>query len=146
MEVIRCTAVDWDGSLVFDYYVRPENEILCFNTVFSGIRELPENAITLSEVHEKFADIASSKTILSGHGLENDLKVLRICHERIIDTSGVFKHEQGLPHRIGLKALCKRELGIIIQAGEHDSFEDALSCVKLLKSEHFKSLEFELAE
>ena len=34
-----------------------------------------------------------------GHGLENDLRALKILHSRVIDTSLVFPHFYGLPYR-----------------------------------------------
>jgi hypothetical protein len=39
------------------------------------------------------------KFFFLGHGLENDLRALKILHSRVIDTSLVFPHFYGLPYR-----------------------------------------------
>ena len=36
---------------------------------------------------------------IAGHGLENDLRHLKLIHDRVIDTSLVFPHFYGLPYR-----------------------------------------------
>lgn len=74
-------------------------------------------------------------TILLGHSLECDLNVLRIRHPLCIDTALIYKHPRGPPFKPGLKWLAQKWLQRDIQVGEngHDSEEDALACVDLLK-------------
>jgi RNA exonuclease 1 len=77
MECVRVSVVDWFGNTVMDEIVKPSHPIVCFNTRFSGIQSI-ENGMTLDQVHKKLSLIASSKTILLGHSLENDLRCLRV--------------------------------------------------------------------
>ncbi|THW71217.1 hypothetical protein D6D25_00239 [Aureobasidium pullulans] len=75
-------------------------------------------------------------TPLIGHGIENDLNVVRLCHPTIIDTIILFPHPRGLPYRFGLKMLTKRHLGRDIQMGGalgHDSLEDARATGDLVR-------------
>ncbi|GAB7365764.1 hypothetical protein MBLNU230_g7099t1 [Neophaeotheca triangularis] len=67
-------------------------------------------------------------TPLIGHGLENDLNAVRLCHPTIVDTILQFPHPKGLPLRFGLKKLSAQYLKRDIQTGGdrgHDSLEDA---------------------
>ena len=73
-----------------------------------------------------------------GHGLDGDLVSLKLVHNRIVDTSVVFPHKRGLPYKRALKTLMYEHLKIVIQEGGttdvgHDSTEDAISCLKLMK-------------
>ena len=77
MECVRVSLVDWFGNTVMDEIVRPLHPIVCFNTRFSGIQSV-DNGITLEQVHKTLSHIASTKTILLGHSLENDLRCLRV--------------------------------------------------------------------
>jgi RNA exonuclease 1 len=42
--------------------------------------------------------------IFVGHGLENDLRALRIVHGNVVDTSVIFPHPNGLPYHRSLKS------------------------------------------
>lgn len=67
-------------------------------------------------------------TPLLGHGLENDLNAVRLCHPTIVDTILLYPHPKGLPLRFGLKKLSAQYLKRDIQMGGdrgHDSLEDA---------------------
>jgi RNA exonuclease 1 len=131
MEMVRLTVLDSRDQLVFDVLVRPESEITDFNSRFSGVtQEMFDSQPTVSfdEAIEMLKYYVSKTTIIIGHGLENDLNVLRLIHHQVIDTAILYPHARGRPYRIGLKDLVKRETGLDIQtAGEqgHSSFEDA---------------------
>lgn len=74
--------------------------------------------------------------ILVGHSLESDLKALKICHPRCIDTALLYHHPRGRPLKPGLAWLTKKWCGRQIQTrgeGGHDPEEDARACVELLK-------------
>ena len=72
--------------------------------------------------------------MLVGHSLENDLKALKIVHERVVDTSVLFPHPRGYPFRRGLRALAEEYLKISIQGGAgHDSAEDARAALLLVQ-------------
>ena len=74
--------------------------------------------------------------ILLGHSLESDLKALKICHPRCIDTAIMYHHPRGRPLKPGLKWLTEKWCGRKIQTrgeGGHDPEEDARACLDLLK-------------
>ena len=70
-----------------------------------------------------------------GHSLENDLAALKISHANVIDTAVVYPHPAGLPRKNSLRYLTYRHLKRYIQNGDtgHDSVEDAMACVELVK-------------
>lgn len=82
------------------------------------------------------AILQSSPTpVLLGHSLESDLKALKICHPRCIDTAVIFHHPRGRPLKPGLAWLTKKWCGREIQnrgEGGHDPEEDARACISLL--------------
>ncbi|XP_039292811.1 RNA exonuclease 3-like isoform X3 [Nilaparvata lugens] len=137
-ELARITVVSSDGRLVYDTYVRPENEVVDYNTRFSGItaNEINKQGASkvLREVQNDLMGFIYADTILIGHGVENDLIALKMIHTTIIDTAYVFPHFFGLPYKRSLKSLVKfclkRE--IQMEATGHDSFEDARSCLELM--------------
>lgn len=140
LELAKLTIVASDGRLVYDTFVKPDREIVDYNTRFSGItaRDLSKRNGTscksLTEVQSDLLDFIHADTILIGHGLENDLRALKILHNTVIDTAVAFPHFCGLPFRRSLKSLASSFLKRDIQVSEsgHDSFEDARACVELM--------------
>ncbi|XP_033607545.1 uncharacterized protein LOC111865033 [Cryptotermes secundus] len=136
-EIIRVTVVASDGHLVYDRLVKPESDVIDYNTRFSGItaHDLNENATkSLRDVQNDLMGFINADTILVGHGLENDLRALRIIHGRVVDTSVIFPHSNGLPYRRSLKTLVSEFLQRDIQqdSSGHCSFEDARACMELM--------------
>ncbi|XP_023708497.2 uncharacterized protein LOC111865026 [Cryptotermes secundus] len=136
-ELIRVTVVASDGHLVYDRLVKPESDIIDYNTRFSGItaRDLNENDTkSLRDVQNDLMGFINADTILVGHGLENDLRALRIIHGSVVDTSVIFPHSNGLPYRRSLKSLVSEFLERDIQqdSSGHCSFEDARACMELM--------------
>jgi len=134
LEVIQFSLVDMNGNTVYKTYVKPEEEIIDYNTRFSGItaNDLEGVDKTLNDVHKELASFINEKTILIGHGLENDLRALRFSHTNCIDSSILYPHRWGYPYRNSLKYLVRRELYRDIQMMSHDSAEDARAAVDLV--------------
>ncbi|XP_065164483.1 putative exonuclease GOR isoform X3 [Atheta coriaria] len=139
LELSKVTFIAADGSVLYDSYVRPENRIVDFNTRFSGITSddiygPTSCAKSLSDVHADMARFITSATILVGHGLENDLRALKLIHECCIDTAIVFPHKFGVHCRRSLKSLAASILGWDIQtlSSGHDSHEDAFVAMELI--------------
>ncbi|XP_067008809.1 putative exonuclease GOR isoform X2 [Anabrus simplex] len=137
LELTKVTVVATDGRLVYDCLVKPENYIIDYNTRFSGItaRDLAKKGTkSLKDVQNDLMGFINADTILVGHGLENDLRALRIIHGTVIDTSVVFPHYYGLPYRRSLKSLvgCLLKRDIQKDSSGHDSFEDARACIELM--------------
>ncbi|KAF9970024.1 hypothetical protein BGZ73_007397 [Actinomortierella ambigua] len=146
-ELARVTIVDAKGETVYDELVMPENPIVDYLTQYSGMTPARLEGVTtrLAEVQKRFQEIVDYNTILVGHSLENDLRVLKIAHPFIIDTSKIYHHTRGPPYRPGLKWLAQKWLSRHIQAAGdkgHDSREDALACIDLLRLKIEKGPEF----
>lgn len=76
--------------------------------------------------------IDSERTIICGHGLENDLRVMKMIHYRILDTSLLYLFDSFKPK---LRNLSRKFLNRIIQqsANGHNSCEDAIAALDLVK-------------
>ncbi|WFD06314.1 RNA exonuclease 3 [Malassezia vespertilionis] len=142
LRVTRITLVDEAGEVVFDEMVRCSApiEILDLNTQFSGIHAEEYEAkavLSLQEARSLLAQYIGPNTILIGHGLENDLRAIRLVHTNIVDTVQLFPHPRGLPYRMALRDLVSKHLGKIIQAGGaqvgHSSAEDAQMTLELVR-------------
>lgn len=94
----------------------------------------------IEQVQEKLIQLITPETILVGHSLENDLKALKIFHDKVIDTALVFEHPRGPPAKPSLRYLTERFLKRVIQDSDqgHDSIEDARATMQLVlfKLEH----------
>lgn len=136
LELTRVTVVDAHMRLVFDAFVKPENEIVDYNTRFSGVTEadLACTNLTLGDVQAVLLSLFSADTILVGHSLQSDLLALKLIHHTVVDTAVLFPHHLGLQLKRSLRDLAASYLHKTIQNHErgHDSCEDARSCLSLV--------------
>ncbi|KAI9513790.1 hypothetical protein NQZ68_039454 [Dissostichus eleginoides] len=136
LELSRVTVVNCNLQVVYDAFVRPDYEVIDYNTRFSGISEedLKGNHISLREVQETLLSFISTDTILIGHGLETDHYALKLLHGTVVDTSVVFPHRLGPPHKLTLNKLTADYLRRIIQESVcgHDTADDAAACMELM--------------
>ena len=133
-ELAKVTLVDENLNQILDWYVRPINSIIDYNTTFSGITENKVSQTpqarpqeTLLHVQQELFRHIHADTIIIGHSLENDLKALRIIHSNVVDTAVVFKHNK---YKRGLKDLARENLGMEIQ--KHCG-EDPIATLRLMK-------------
>ncbi|XP_046405797.1 RNA exonuclease 1 homolog [Ischnura elegans] len=137
LELTRITVINYEGETVYDTLVKPEKKVLDYCTRFSGIDEKAMEGVTkrLIDVQAALLSLFDKRTILIGHSLDSDLKSLKLIHDTVVDTSLVFPHRRGPPFKRALKTLCAEYLNKLIQTGEdgHDSAEDALACMQLMK-------------
>lgn len=105
---------------------------------YSGIKEEDfapgKPVVDLEEARRRMVTMMNPHTILVGHGLENDLKALRLVHLQVVDSALIYRHHKGLPFRFGLRDLTLRHLGKHIQDGDathgHDPEEDARAALE----------------
>lgn len=127
----RITILDHLGKTIYDKYVKPVDAVINYETEFSGLtKENLSNGITLDKMKSEISKIIGKNTFILGHGLENDLTVLKMYHTKLIDTSYLFLSTGS--RRVSLKQLSKVYLKIEIHEGSHCSEEDARMCLFLL--------------
>lgn len=116
-ELTRATCVNQQGAVLFDQLVLPHNPIVDYNTRFSGITAamLATCSARLSDVQALLHRHIGTDTILVGHGLENDLKALKLVPSRVIDTALLYPHPRGPPFKPALKVLASKFLKRSIQ-------------------------------
>ncbi|GMM34626.1 RNA exonuclease [Saccharomycopsis crataegensis] len=132
-ELARLTVVDFFQShkVLYDKLVRPQGNIIDYNTRFSGISCInADNSVSWHTMMEELGQIINDTTIIVGHGLENDLNVMRLIHYRIVDTAIIYK--DGM-RKLSLKYLVQQCLNREIQVGEHDSTEDSVGAIDLVR-------------
>ncbi|KAL6763962.1 ribonuclease H-like domain-containing protein, partial [Haematococcus lacustris] len=134
-ELTRATLVGGSGQVVFDTLCVPASPITDYNTRYSGItpQMLQQVNTRLADVQAMFLQHVHAETLLVGHGLENDLRALKVIHARILDTALLFPHPRGPPAKSALRVLARRFLDRDIQSGAHDSAIDARTALDLVR-------------
>ncbi|KAI5796573.1 hypothetical protein EDC01DRAFT_614167 [Geopyxis carbonaria] len=136
-ELTRISIVNWDGDTIYDELVKPDKPITDYVTAYSGITEemLAPVTTTLHDVQQHLLNLLNKDSILVGQSLNSDLNAIRYAHPFIIDTSCIYHHARGPPYKASLKYLSKKFLHREVQgsAAGHNSIEDALACLDLLK-------------
>ncbi|KAJ1913268.1 hypothetical protein IWQ60_009283 [Tieghemiomyces parasiticus] len=146
-ELTRVSAVDVDGKIILDKLVNPPNRIINYLTKFSGITPAMMVGVTttLADVQRELNTLIDERTIMLGQSLQNDLKALKLVHPLVVDTAFIFnlprddalKFSSGRGAKPSLRWLVLTHLGRVIQDPNsqlgHDSVEDSVACLDLLK-------------
>uniref|UniRef100_A0A8B9G5N0 Exonuclease domain-containing protein n=1 Tax=Amazona collaria TaxID=241587 RepID=A0A8B9G5N0_9PSIT len=135
LELTRVTVVDSKLEVVYDAFVKPDGKVVDYDIRLSGVTEndLKNTTTTLRAVQAVLLNLFSVDTILIGHNLENDLFALKLIHDMVVDTSIVFPHPLGLPHKRTLRSLTADYLRRIHQDDVgYDSRENAMACMELI--------------
>lgn len=127
--------LDFNVDTCYDTLVKPPERVVDYNTIYSGITPemLNNTTTTLADVQRSLLKIVSSNDILVGHSIDNDLRSLHLEHRKVVDTSRIFLHSDRTQKRPSLKILAQRYLNREIQQHGHDSKEDALAALDLMK-------------
>lgn len=145
-ELTRISIVDENFQIVYETLVRPTNKIVDYLTQYSGITEeiMMKVTKTLADVHKEVRQLLPDDAILVGQSLNCDLNAMRMMHPYCIDTSVCFNLSGVRRHKSKLQKLAMAFLKETIQEheGGHDSIEDSISSLKLVKLKLSNSLEF----
>lgn len=135
--VTRVSLINFDNEVLLDEFIKPEEEITDYLTKYSGItpEKLEGVNTSLKDIQNKLLGIISEDDVLIGHSLENDLKVLKLRHKTVVDTSLIYEHTGGSSLKPSLRWLAQKYLNQFIQgdASGHDSIEDAKASLSLVK-------------
>lgn len=136
----RLGALDYlTGEVLIDVLVEPEGHVIDWRTPYSGItpslmNEAINNGKTLKgwkEARDLLWQFIDTQTILVGHALHNDLKVLRMVHTMVVDSEILTKEAVGpnTARTWGLKHLSAELLRFLVQDKQegHDCMEDAFA-------------------
>ena len=131
----RVALIHQDGSVLFDEWLKPPRPVARYKTHITGATpELLGGAtMSLAALPPLASLVDLSSTILCGHGLSNDFRLLPPSwhHPHIIDTCLLFPHPNGPPSFRGLDDIVLEVLGRSIQVGSHDPREDAKATIEI---------------
>lgn len=145
-QLARITIVSAEGKTIYDELIKPVLPITDYLTSYSGMtaERVATAATSFRKAQKQLKKIIDYDTILVGHSLECDLRVLKLAHPHVIDTSSIYQHTRGPPYKPSLKWLTQKWLARDIQNGTtgHDSHEDAKACLDLLAMKLSKGPDF----
>lgn len=139
-ELIQLCAVDFlSGDVIINKLARPSGKVRRWHSNIHGITSAHvEAAISQGqalsgwkEAREELWKFIDKDTILVGHALYNDLGVLRIVHNRVVDSAILASGAVGQQNpQWGLETLCKELAGLKIRKNDrktHDCLEDVMA-------------------
>ncbi|GAU26884.1 hypothetical protein TSUD_02870 [Trifolium subterraneum] len=109
--------------------VKPEKAIVDYKTEITGVspEDLKTVTCSLADIQKSMKKLLSNGTILVGHSLHNDLRVLKLDYVRVIDTAYIFQPLDGSIHmRPSLNSLFRKK------GAAHDCLDDACATMKLV--------------
>ncbi|KAI1498002.1 ribonuclease H-like domain-containing protein [Biscogniauxia marginata] len=155
-ELVRLCALDFvTGEILIDALVEPTARVIDWRTRVSGVSPAIMSAAKASgsgsgsggvlagwpAARARLLEYVDAGTVLAGHALHHDLKVLGVAHARVVD-SAIVTAEAAFPggggsklkRKWGLRNLARELLGLAIQGSPrgHDSVEDALATREVL--------------
>ncbi|XP_062903705.1 RNA exonuclease 1 homolog isoform X1 [Mobula hypostoma] len=135
-ELARVSVINADLEVVYDELVKPKNEVIDYNTKFSGVsqEDLMNAKTTLGDVQRTLLRILSADAILIGYSLDKDLLALKLIHNVVIDIMFIFPYHLSLPQKHPLKnsvTECLQHFDTSITQGS-GSIEKGRACMELV--------------
>ncbi|KAI8338643.1 hypothetical protein BC941DRAFT_423461 [Chlamydoabsidia padenii] len=129
----KVALVDENHKVLLNEFVMPELPITDYVTEYSGVdaKSLEGVTTTVGDIQKRLLEYIDGDTILIGHGLVNDMKIVKMRHPYIIDTSIIYHHDNGPPYRASLRGLSLRYLKRHIQEKNNN---DSLVATTNIKS------------
>ncbi|XP_018783865.1 PREDICTED: small RNA degrading nuclease 5 [Bactrocera latifrons] len=145
-ELTRVSIVNEDLETVYETLVMPTNKIVDYLTPYSGITASIMKTVTktIEDVQREVRELLPADAILVGQSLNFDLNAMKMMHPYVIDTSMCFNLSGVRRRKAKLQTLAMTFLKEAIQenADGHDSVEDSLASLKLVKMKLANSLEY----
>ncbi|KAI4735784.1 hypothetical protein E4T50_13703 [Aureobasidium sp. EXF-12298] len=139
-QLIQLTAIDYiTGEVLISALVKPTLEIRQWRTNIHGVShgmilQADRDGTALRDVfhaRELLFSFMNTDTILVGHALHHDLNVLKIAHDRCVDSEILAKaaiNRPGQSSGTGLKKLCDSLMGLSVQGmANHSCLEDSFA-------------------
>ncbi|CAA7034596.1 unnamed protein product [Microthlaspi erraticum] len=149
--VVRVGAVDRDLKVVLDKYVKPSLPVVDYKTDITGVtaEDVEKATLSVADIQKKLRRFLCAGTILVGHGLNNDLQVLKIDHARVIDTALVFNYADARASKLpSLNNVCKAVLGheVRMTGATHNCVHDAAAAMKVVLAVVEKGVDTTIAQ
>ncbi|XP_061339974.1 small RNA degrading nuclease 3-like [Gastrolobium bilobum] len=134
--LVKVCVVDHNLEVKLNELVKPDKAIADYRTEITGVssQDLEPVSCSLADIQKSMKKLLSNGTILVGHSLHNDLRVLKLDHVRVVDTSYIFQSTDGSIHRRpSLNSLCQAVLGYEVRenGAPHNCLDDACAAMKL---------------
>ncbi|KAK7263183.1 hypothetical protein RJT34_30769 [Clitoria ternatea] len=135
--LVKICVVDHNLEVKLNELVKPDKGIADYRTDITGVSSQDLEAVTcsLANIQKSMKKLLSTGSILVGHSLHNDLRVLKLDYVRVIDTSFIFQLVDGsIRRRPSLDGLCQAVLGHKVRepGAPHDCLDDACAAMKLV--------------
>ncbi|KAF2964501.1 hypothetical protein GQX73_g9050 [Xylaria multiplex] len=150
-DLVSVSVVDFlTGRVVLNSLVQPTGRVRDWRMRVTGVnpavlraaKQDPNQTVLAGwpEARARILALADAETVLIGHALPNDLKILRIAADRVADSvvlvaqAAFGRDVDRFPRRWGLKTACQELIGVEVQRkrAAHDPLEDALATRELL--------------
>uniref|UniRef100_A0A7S1G1A7 RNA exonuclease 4 n=1 Tax=Corethron hystrix TaxID=216773 RepID=A0A7S1G1A7_9STRA len=146
----RVSIVDWYGRPIFDSFVRVHETVTDYRTHVSGITRHDiesEETLSFEECRETVLEMIKGK-VLVGHGLKNDLKVLKI-HHPWYDIRDTARYEplmrsdptspgNFIPRKLKELAMICADMTIQCEGEQHCPIEDATAAMIVFRTKRVK--------
>ncbi|KAF9650071.1 hypothetical protein BDM02DRAFT_3155049 [Thelephora ganbajun] len=136
----RVAIVDYRGSTVLDYFVKPTLPVSDYRTNVTGIspQDLEsDNALPFDDVQSRVASVIASKIIV-GHSLWNDFSVLGLPHPAVATRDVAlyrpFRTTLRSNHVIGLQTLMWHLMNRQVQKEHVVPLENVRAVIDLYRS------------